>query len=305
MYLKRLLDALGSRRKVAIVTHRHADLDALGCAEVLKDVLTSLGYEVVVVCPEGASREARPYAKCLGEVPQGAEAVVLADVASLSQVPEVKGALVLLFDHHAVGDMLPGVRDERPSCSEMALEAALEAGVKPSRDSLVVAALGVYFDTTRLLRADDKTLRALAYAVSEIGPLERYVGKQEEDPSLRIAKLKSLARLKVYRTSIGYVCATHVDAYEADVASMLVSAGCDVAIVASRRKDEVRIIYRSQRVDVGAMAARIGSLLGGSGGGHRGASVTIVKKKAAKAELPDILDSVISAIDPKAELISG
>ncbi|MEL9991788.1 MAG: DHHA1 domain-containing protein [Thermoproteus sp.] len=305
MYLRRLLDALGNRRKVAIVTHRHADLDALGCAEVLKDVLAGLGYEAVVVCPEGASKEARPYAECREEIPQGTEAVVLADVASLSQVPEVKDALVLLFDHHAVGDALPGVRDERPSCSEMALETALEAGVKPSKNSLVAAALGVYFDTAKLLRADDRTLRALAYAVSEIGPLERYVGRQEEDPSLKIAKLKSLIRLKAYKTSIGLVCATHVDAYEADVASMLVSVGCDVAIVASRHKDEVRIVYRSQRVDVGAMAARIGSLLGGSGGGHRGASVTVIKKRATKAELPGILDSVISAIDPKAEPIFG
>ncbi len=302
MYLKRLLDALKDRRKVAIITHRHADIDAVGCASILRDVLNGLGYDAIIVCPEGVSKDASPYARCVEEIPPDVEIALLADVASLSQIPKVDVPIVV-FDHHAVGDQLPGVREERPSCSEMALELALEAGVKPGRDSLVAAALGIYADTVRLLRADGRTLRALLYAIDEIGPLEGYVRRREE-PSARMAKLKALARLEMFETRLGVICATHVDAYESDVANLLISAGCDVAIVASRHGDEVRIIYRSQSVDVGEIAAKIGELMGGSGGGHRGASATLLRRRITKAELPDLLRAVVNSLDPDAKPFS-
>jgi len=297
MYLEKLLGVLGDRRRIAVVTHRHADLDALGCALVLRDVLEGLGREPVVVCPDGVAKDARPYARCSEEMPTDAEMAILVDVASLAQVPPMDVPLAV-FDHHAVGDALPGVREERPSCSEMALELALEADVKPRRESLIAAALGIYADTARLSRADGRTLAAISAAISEIGPLERYITQQEEDRALKMAKAKALARLAVYETKVGIVCATHVDAYESDVAAVLVSAGCDVAIVASRHGGEVRLVYRSHRVDVGEMAARIGELLGGSGGGHRGASVTTVKMRATKADLPVLLMQAVRALDP-------
>jgi nanoRNase/pAp phosphatase (c-di-AMP/oligoRNAs hydrolase) len=264
---------------------------------VLRDVLEGLGREPVVVCPDGVAKDARPYARCSEEMPTDAEMAILVDVASLAQVPPMDVPLAV-FDHHAVGDALPGVREERPSCSEMALELALEAGVKPRRESLIAAALGIYADTARLSRADGRTLAAISAAISEIGPLERYITQQEEDRALKMAKAKALARLAVYETKVGIVCATHVDAYESDVAAVLVSAGCDVAIVASRHGGEVRLVYRSHRVDVGEMAARIGELLGGSGGGHRGASVTTVKMRATKADLPVLLMQAVRALDP-------
>ncbi|MGC9117388.1 MAG: DHH family phosphoesterase [Thermoproteus sp.] len=303
MYLERLLNVLGNRRRIAVVTHRHADLDALGCALVLRDVLEGLGREAVVVCPDGVAKDADPYARCSEEVPPDIEMAVLADVASLAQVPPMDVPLAI-FDHHAVGDELPGVREERPSCSEMALELAIEAGVRPKRDSLIAAALGIYADTARLLRADKRTLAAISFAISEIGPLEKYIVQQGEERSLKMAKLKALARLAIYETRLGVICATHVDAYESDVAALLTSAGCDVAIVASRHGGEVRLVYRSHKVDVGEMAARIGELLGGSGGGHRGASVTTVKMRATKADLPRLLGDVVRALDPDARPLS-
>lgn len=302
MYLEKLLDVLRGKRRVAIITHRHADIDALGCALVLKDVLDYLGYNTSVVCPEGPSKDARPYAECSKEPPPDMEMALLVDVASLSQVPKLDVPLAV-FDHHAVGDELPGVRDERPSCSEMALELALEAGVRPKKDSLVAAALGIYADSVRLLRADSRTLRALAYAIENVGPLEKYA-RHQEDPSARTARLKALARLKIFETKLGTICATHVDAYESEVANLLISAGCDISIVASRHKDEVRVVYRSQSVDVGEIAARIGEIMGGSGGGHRGASVTLLRRKADKSELPNLLRTIVGLLDPTAKPLS-
>nr|KJR73735.1 MAG: exopolyphosphatase [Thermoproteus sp. AZ2] len=299
MYLERLLGALRGYKRIAIITHRHADLDAIGCANVLRDVLSALGYDAVVVCPEGAAREARQYADCVGEVPPGLEAAVLVDVATLAQVPRLDVPYAVV-DHHVVGDEIPGVRAERPSCSEIALRIAEEAGVKPKRESLIAASLGIYADSVKLLKADGDTLRTLASAVDEIGPLEQYLGKSEENPSLKMAKIKALSRLHIYETKSGVVCATHVDAYESDVANMLVSAGCDVAVVASRHGGEVRAVFRSPSVNVAELAAKAAELLGGRGGGHRGAAALAAARKLRKDELPALLEELVRLIDASA-----
>ncbi|MBP1448591.1 MAG: exopolyphosphatase, partial [Thermoproteus sp.] len=208
---------------------------------------------------------------------------------------------VFAVDHHAAGDEMPGIRVERPSCSEIALEIAREAGVRPSREALIAAALGIYADSVRLLRADGATLRILADAVDVVGPLEQYVGRlREEDRGLKMAKAHALARLSVYEGNRGVICATHVDAYESDVANALTSAGCDVSIVASRHGEEVRLILRSRSIDVAALAADIASILGGGGGGHRGAAAVSIKRRMRKDELPRLLSEVVKLIDASA-----
>lgn len=280
------------------MTHRRADADAVGCASVIKEVLESRGYSVLIVCPEGVSKEARPLIQCQRALPDDIDAVVLVDVASLAQVPEIKKPLVIL-DHHKVGDQLPGLRLERPSCSELALEIALEAGVKPSRDALIAAALGIYEDTGGLLRADERTFELLKYAVSEVGPLERYL-RREEDASLKMAKLKGLLRTSAYRTSRGILCITNVGAHEGAVAELLISAGCDIAIVISKRKDEVRIFLRSGSIDVADLAAKIASRLGGRGGGHMGASAIVLRE----GDPQEIARHILTYIDPKASALS-
>ncbi|WP_231818782.1 hypothetical protein [Thermoproteus tenax] len=40
--------------------------------------------------------------------------------------------------------------------------------------------MGIYEDTGGLLRADERTFELLKYAVSEVGPLERYLRREED-----------------------------------------------------------------------------------------------------------------------------
>ena len=261
--LERLRELLEGARRVAIVTHRKADADALACARILELVLRKMGVEVVaVVCPEGS-----PLGGCGEELPAGVDAYVLADVASLSQTPRLEGRCVRV-DHHSADDDIPGLVVERSSYTEIAVRLAEEAGVEMPADLARLAVLGIYTDTSRLRGADAETLAPLARLLERAGGTlggvigeEKGAGKEEHRT---IAFLKGMRRLEAYRTSLGIVCASHVNAYEADLAAFLTSVGCDVAIVASRKDDGVHLVFRSRGVDVASLARSVGA-----GGGHR------------------------------------
>lgn len=294
--LERLVELLDGARRVAIVTHRRADADALACGKILELVVSRLGFEVAgVFCPEGS-----PLGKCAEEVPSDVDVYILADVASLSQVPPLRGRLVKV-DHHAVGDEVPAVWDERPSCTEVALQLAEESGVSLPPEVAELAILGIYQDTGRLKRADAKTFRHLAKLLEVVNkPLGEVVGAEELEKAEHeiIALLKGLQRVEAYRSSLGLICTSYVGAYESEVASILTSIGCRVAIVASRKRDGVHLSMRSRGVDVASLARSLGS-----GGGHREAAVAVIGERLPKRELPQLLRKLVRQIDPSAVLV--
>jgi len=294
--LETLRELLAGARRAAIVTHRRADADALACAEVLKLVLERLGVGVIaVVCPEGSL-----LGGCSEDLPRDVDVYVLADVASLSQVPPLPGRAIRV-DHHYAGDDIPGVVVNRPSCTEVALALAEEVGVEIPPDVAKLAVLGIYTDTGGLRRADARTLRALSKLLERLNATLGDVVKEGGETwnmSKTMAFLKGFRRLEVYSSSVGLICATHVGAYESDVASLLVSVGCRVAVVASRKEDGLRIVFRSRNFDVASIARRIGQ-----GGGHREAAVAVLKRRVPKSELPSILRAVVKEIAPDAKLV--
>ena len=292
--LRQVIELLGGAKKVAIVTHRRADADAFACAKVLQLVLERLGVTVVaVVCPEGPQLEG-----CTRELPSDVDLYMLADVASLSQVPPLRGRYFKI-DHHHVGDDIPGIVVQRPSCTEIALKLAEEAGVELTPEVAKLAALGIYADTVRLKRADAETLRLLAKLLEKTGgTLGDLIREEEraEEPQRVVALLKGMKRLEAYRSSLGVICTSHVGAYEADVASLLLSIGCSVALVASRKEDGVHVVMRSRGFDVATLAKSLGA-----GGGHKEAAVAIIREDVAKTQLPRLLRRIVKQIDANAE----
>ena len=291
--LRQVIELLGGARRAAVVTHRRADADALACAKILQVVLERLGVTVVaVVCPEGS-----PLGGCTKELPRDVDVYVLADVATLSQVPPLQGRYFRV-DHHYVGDDVSGIVVRRPSCAEVALKLAEEAGVELPPEVIKLAVLGIYTDTGRLRRADAETFRALAKLLEKTGgTLGDLVeeGKVEEFQRV-VALLKGVKRLEAYRSSVGIICTSHVGAYEADVATLLLSMGCGVALVASRKEDGVHVVMRSRGLDVATLAKSLGA-----GGGHKEAAVAILREDVAKMQLPCLLRRIVKQIDANAE----
>jgi len=292
--LRQVSELLSGVKRAAVVTHRRADADALACAKVLQLVLERLGVTVVaVVCPEGPQLEG-----CTKELPNDVDLYVLVDVASLSQVPPLRGRYFKI-DHHHVGDDIPGIVVQRPSCTEIALKLAEEAGVELTPEVAKLAVLGIYADTVRLKRADAETLKLLAKLLEKtggtLGDLIREEEKAEE-PQRVVALLKGMKRLEAYRSSLGVICTSHVGAYEADVASLLLSIGCSIALVASRKEDGVHVVMRSRGFDVATLAKSLGT-----GGGHKEAAVAIIREDVAKTQLPRLLRRIVRQIDANAE----
>jgi nanoRNase/pAp phosphatase (c-di-AMP/oligoRNAs hydrolase) len=246
-----------------------------------------------VVCPEGPQLEG-----CTRELPNDVDLYVLVDVASLSQVPPLRGRYFKI-DHHHVGDDIPGIVVQRPSCAEIALKLAEEAGVELTPEVAKLAVLGIYADTVRLKRADAETLKLLAKLLEKtggtLGDLIREEEKAEE-PQRVVALLKGMKRLEAYRSSLGVICTSHVGAYEAEVASLLLSIGCSIALVASRKEDGVHVVMRSRGFDVATLAKSLGA-----GGGHKEAAVAIIREDVAKTQLPRLLRRIVKQIDANAE----
>ncbi len=289
-----MIELLGGAKRVAIVTHRRADADALACAKVLQLVLERLGVTVAaIVCPEGSQ-----FGDCSRELPNDVDLYVLVDVASLSQIPPLQGRYFKI-DHHHVGDDIPGIVVQRPSCTEIALKLAEEAGVELTPEVAKLAALGIYADTGRLKRADAETLRMLSKLLEKTGGTLGDLAREEEraeEPQRVIALLKGMKRLEAYRSSLGVICISHVGAYESDVASLLLSIGCNIALVASRKEDGVRVVMRSRGFDVATLAKSLGT-----GGGHKEAAVAIIRENVTKSQLPSLLRRIVKQIDPSAE----
>lgn len=293
--LEKLVELLGGARRVAVVTHRRADADALACAYLLRLVLNKLGVEVVaVVCPEGS-----PLGGCVEEIPSEVELYVLADVASLLQVPRLDKKFFRV-DHHVVGDEIPGLVVERPSCTEVAFELAEEAGVDIPRDVAALAVLGIYTDTVRLKKADAKTLYVLSRLLEKTGgTLGDLVGDNgERRLDVTLAILKGMQRVQIYKSAFGILCVSYVGAHEAELANFLLAAGCKVAAVASKKKDGVYLVLRSRGVDLSQLVRGLGE-----GGGHREAAVVVLNEKIDKSLLPQYLARLVRAIDPHADLI--
>ncbi|MCX8137279.1 DHH family phosphoesterase [Pyrobaculum aerophilum] len=291
--LEELKGLLRGVARVAVITHRRADADALACAKILELVIKRLGVNVAaVVCPEGS-----PLGGCVEEVPKDVDLYVLADVASVSQIPPVCGRCVKI-DHHVIGDEIPGIVVNRPSCTEVALMLAEEAGIDIPPDVAKLAVLGIYTDTGRLRRADGETFKRLAVLLNKIGSaLGDVVGPEERGREIHVtmALLKGMKRLEVYKSSVGIICTSFVGAHEADLANLLQSVGCRVAIVASLKKDGVHLVFRSRDLNVAMLAASLGA-----GGGHREAAVTIIKERVSKSQLPSLLRKVVKTLFPDA-----
>jgi nanoRNase/pAp phosphatase (c-di-AMP/oligoRNAs hydrolase) len=291
--LRQVIELLGSARRAAVVTHRRADADALACAKILQLVLERIGVTVVaVVCPEGS-----PLGGCTKELPRDVDVYALADVAALSQVPPLQGRYFKV-DHHYVGDDVPGIVVQRPSCAEVALKLAEEAGVELPPEVAGLAALGIYADTGRLKRADAETLRALAKLLEKTGGTLGDLVEEErvEEFQRVVALLKGVKRLEAYRSPVGIICTSHVGAHEADVAALLLSMGCGVALVASRKEDGVHVVMRSRGFDVATLAKSLGA-----GGGHKEAAVAVIREDVAKTQLPRLLRKIVRQIDSNAE----
>ncbi len=293
-----IAELLSRASRVAVVTHRNADPDALGALVGILSLCRSLGVECTCMLPEGISAAAKRLVEALGaDLPCAEDAgerydlAVVVDVSSPEQMGVfsrlVEDTPYILVDHHSANQLVEGAAltlydPEAPSSSELVALALEELGVGLEAWEAGLMLGGIAYDTRRFLRARHGTFRAAAYLAAQgadyrevLSALQRRV---EEDYSEKVAKLKAASRSRVFAANGLLVVVTHVGAFESSAARALLELGADVAIVVSEQKAGVRVSGRakasatSRGVRLGAFMERLAEALGGTGGGHDAAA---------------------------------
>lgn len=312
-FLQRL-SSLTPTEDVLVATHVNADPDAVAAAFVLKSVLEKLGFRVRTCFPEGPSRLSKQLLDKL-EIPYKNDCtcfsrlVVICDTSNESMLASaaecLKDAEIVVVDHHEPGNLvrrasLAAVYPEQPAATVIAVELAQLAGVSLEPKLATLALAGILYDTRRFSIATPKAFRAAAWLLESGGNYESAMLHPEEalEHSEKIARLKAAQRAMLIDVCGSIVALSEVTAYEASAARALITLGADVAFVLGG-KEELRVSARaSERVldaglSIAEIARRVAAVLGGEGGGHKGAGGLKIQGEKSQSEILRVISGEI------------
>lgn len=297
------LQSIASGKRVVIVSHANADLDAIASALLARRLLERLGA-AAGFRSEGISELSREALRLLeidlGEAGE-AEACLVVDASNRAQLGAAWEAcsstgLIALIDHHARGSLAEAasaafIDGSAGSTAEILVEAISLLGASLSGREATLAALGIASDTRMFLRPGSRTFWAMSVLQAwgcdydlVVRTLSEKKRKRSEQLPYRMAMLKALSRLRVGKACEDLaVGATHVSSYESDASSALISLGADVVVVLADKETgyraSVRVSDRAVRrgITASAIALYLAEKMGGEGGGH---------ERVAMAHLP-------------------
>ncbi|MEM2237903.1 MAG: DHH family phosphoesterase [Candidatus Caldarchaeum sp.] len=283
-------------KRTQILTHWGGDADAVGAAFVLSQTLLENyeAEEVGFIIPEEKSAHVKAIMRHLSfgeKYIENPDVYLLVDVGSLSQLGHLRsivtasGKPVICVDHHLQNSESPNIITVSSSnylaTSEIVYDLLEFLGLKIDKRYAEPLFLGMYYDTVRLSVADAELARKAAALLNHIVP-SQLVGMLEPqmEEAERIARLKALKRITVYRMGEWYVTVTTVNAYLSAVARSLVNAGAHIALVGGLQNDMAVISMRSSPdfqkyagISLGEdLVKHLLKKFEGDGGGHAGAA---------------------------------
>ena len=287
-------------KKVALIAHAGADVDALASAFVLKKALEEKGAEAEVVVPEHANLSANALAKNTGndfkvsESIEKFDSIVLVDFNSLDMAGEMRAAIkgfgseTYAIDHHRASESIASpekslVKDDAVSSAELVLQLLEKNKVKLSREMGELIAAGIITDSNFFHVADAGTFAFMAEATKASG--KRFseiiaLFQVERDVGEKIAKIKAAKRARIFTLGRHVLVVSRVGAFEADAANALVRIGADIAFAGDSEKGKLLVSGRASNSFVNETGfdlardvfSKLGEFFNGSGGGHAGAA---------------------------------
>ncbi|MEM3386295.1 MAG: DHH family phosphoesterase [Nitrososphaerales archaeon] len=300
-------------RRVLIVTHRNADVDAYASAYGIAHLLKRLNSrcEVAVAAPDGLGAIAKAvhseYPVNLVSSPNfdDLDMLVIVDTGHAQLLSDWlepisrSNCSKMLIDHHPHSESVKTLVDhllideESTSTCEIVLTLHEAKHVKIPRKVAEALLLGLITDTANLNLAECATLENAVKLCRYGATLSKARQKLrvKKDISEKIARLKAAQRLKIYRLEDWIVALTQVGSYQASAARALIDLGADVAVSLGEVDGEVRGSLRATQefceksgVHLGIdVAEKVGSALKGAGGGHAGAASFTVKPPLQQA----------------------
>ncbi len=274
------MERVRKAKRVLVLTHSNADVDAIAAACSIAHIAKALGSSSVeVLVPEGISIDARDCAKICsdslgvkvsvarkGFVPNvdRVDLCVIVDTATYVQLKNLSPIVdrccgIVVIDHHSERDRFPNVVMElidpdASSSSELAYELSSSLGIAIPRELATLLMAGIVFDTRRFSRATPRMFKVLA-SLLEMGAdydkaLQLAAPKQLSQKGPRVARIKCILRHKGFHVADKdiYMAISEVGAYESLCANSLISIGYDIALVFTEDDalKATRIVFRAK-----------------------------------------------------------
>lgn len=281
-FVNQLLDY----HNILYLCHRHADPDALGSAFALKE---ALGGTIGLI--DGCDRVASVLAKQLNiefvmEPAGDYDLIVVVDTSTLAQLNGFPLKDYAVIDHHSTTSLnekaLFSLHKNKSSTAEIVLGILNSMGAPIMRRAAFALIAGIITDTGNFKHATSDSFKAVAELIelSGIGYSEVMdaLSTLPQDISMRIAFLKAAQRAVIERVDDWVFVTSQVSSFGGAAASNLVSIGADVAFVASKEEDLVKVSGRARKcainagVNLAKLMEEISLKHNGTGGGHEGAA---------------------------------
>ncbi|MDP7312816.1 MAG: DHH family phosphoesterase [Candidatus Thalassarchaeaceae archaeon] len=297
--LQKLHDWICEKRElgaIAIVTHKNGDMDTIGSASALAELIgdnaKACGIHISKIAKRVLTQTNNDFHLMNPSNPMWPRTlagIIVVDTASPSQtglnLPE--DVPICVIDHHQGGsdwsDVDLNICWQVTSTAEIVHKYSQEFNPDGlNTESAIQLLAGIITDTGRFKHADAGSLKA----ASEI--VERYsldyasfvesLEKDDMNHSQKVSIAKSLTKVEAIDAGNWFLLHTIGGTNEGVIAHSLLTAGAEVALVVRRAKHETRLIARASRnavndgIHLGRLMSQLTETLEGEGGGHAGAA---------------------------------
>ena len=295
--LNQWIGASIKRGAIAVLTHRNGDMDTVGSACALANIIgpaaracgihlstmartmvTKTGADFLILDPKSPAW------------PRNLGGLIIVDAEGPNQPGiEIPDVPICIIDHHAAGESFEiGSSDleinwETCSTAEIIqLWAETHASARIDNQSRMLLLAGIITDTGRFRHANAAALSSAGRLADDAKiDFSEFIEEMESvelNNSQRVAITKALSRVQTLDAGRWFLSYTKAGTNEGIVARALISAGADIALVCRNLKGETRLVARASRsatrkgAHLGELMQKMVSRSGGEGGGHAGAA---------------------------------
>lgn len=281
-------------KRILVLTHHNADVDAVASAVGLAEGLKQIGTAADIGVAESIARPAQNIAKQYEIIKdpdcRNYDFVILVETSSPEQLSSVKNLRAdMVIDHHPPGKLakdLYFIDETAKSSSQIIYRILKKMGCKINRKIARIIAAGIVADTAHLRLADKAVFEVLAELTKNIKFSEVLeLIETQKDLSETIATLKAAKRMELFKFNKIILALSNVSSHEAAAARALIKLGADIAVVIAKKENETRISSRGKQkilqhgIDLSKIFQEVGKFIEGSGGGHNLAGSANGKRK--------------------------